>query len=649
MASRLGRCTRVHSRNVSAVRERHTPDPSVRFQASKRIETHGINPAARRPPDRAMNRTPRPSVSVSEYLLHAVSGWGTRVAFGTPQLQGSVLLGALNAATFSDEYPRFFIAHDARAACFMADGYARVSGSVGVCATGAPCASQAAAGLMFAKQDGVPLVLLTAGCSERSGQAGASREGDPSCLDSLELLTKVSSHIARIERPQALLPFLTRAAATLGGPRAGVVVLSLSSDMASKPISPESPPAFERPHIRAEPSDWHDCAQRLLKASRPLLFLGTGARRALEDPRDQRTSSSRLRRLITALERHAVPVVTSPRAKGIFPETHPLSLGCYGMAGNEWSRRYVNRGLDALTVVGSRLGQWTTGGWDRRLAPSGPFVHVDVDPQVPGLTYANTLGLTADAGAFLDHLIEQALHSEPCPSAAERRSRLETRVRSGPRWLGDAERASLAIPLKPQRLMSELQAVLNHHVACKAGVNLFCEKGNGLGWVWHHLVLEPPHRLWSTIRGGTSGWASCAVIGGKLAQPERPAIAILGEPALLVGGDEISSAAEQRVGAVWLVLAMASRQTGWTRNAADLCSWARSFGARAREVSLPGQLVRELGVALEAARDGQPQVLVSNIDPLERPDFPHLVTRDWLHDSGPREAGSGTMTSWMGD
>src|SRR5690606_19760797 len=125
------------------------------------------------------------------------------------------------------------------------------------------------------------------------------------------------------------------------------------------------------------------------------------------------------------------------------------------------------------------------------------------------------------------------------------------------------------------------------HAACKAGVNLFCDSGNGVGWVWHHLVLEPPHRLWSTTEVSASGWASGAAIGGKLARPDRPAIAICEESGLLAGGAEIGLAVERHLGVVWLV--MVARETGFTRDSIELCRFARSLGARARAIRLPGQ------------------------------------------------------------
>jgi acetolactate synthase-1/2/3 large subunit len=351
------------------------------------------------------------------------------------------------------------------------------------------------------------------------------------------------------------------------------------------------------------------------------------------------------------IERHALPVVTSPRAKGILPEACSMSLGGYGIAQNEWSRRYIHRGIDALTVVGSGLGQWTTGGWDRRLAPRGPLVHVDVRADVPGRNYAATSPVCADAAQYLDALIEYGLRTTPHRSAEPRRSSLIERVRQGSRWQDDTKRASLETPLKPQRVMSELQAVLSHHPECQAGVNLFCDVGNALGWAWQHLVLGLPHRFWCNTSMGALGWASGAVIGGKLARPSMPAIALLSEAALLMNGVEISAAVEQRVGAVWLVLSergmpsiepMPESSTaapcGWqspcSLGSANLLEFARSLGAPAVQVSEPGALVRSLGEALEAAaKVGLPQVLVIHVDPGEQPGFPHLLTRDWSRSS----------------
>jgi len=212
------------------------------------------------------------------------------------------------------------------------------------------------------------------------------------------------------------------------------------------------------------------------------------------------------------------------------------------------------------------------------------------------------------------------------------------------RWSGPGARLSDDVPIRPQRLMFEVQKVLDAHPLCQRGANIFCDVGNVLGWVWHHLTLSPPHRLWCNTTMGAMGWANGAVIGGKLAQPSRPALALLGDGALLMNGTELSTAARNSVGAVWVVLfdnamtmvaqGMAVTHTGsserdWHEEYGlgnpDLAGFCRALGAHAVDVHDPRDLGARLAEALEGSRAcAQPHVVVVHIDPSQRPPFPHL-------------------------
>jgi acetolactate synthase-1/2/3 large subunit len=270
--------------------------------------------------------------------------------------------------------------------------------------------------------------------------------------------------------------------------------------------------------------------------------------------------------------------------------------------------------------------------------------HVDVDAHVPGRAYPQSSGIVADASDYLDGLIAYAEACPPGPHVEARRSYLQARLRERPRWLQEGLRSSAARPLKPQRLMSELQHVLDHDPQCAAGVNLFCDVGNVLGWAWHHLVIGWPNSLFCNTTMGAMGWASGAVIGAKLGEPEKPALALVGDGALLMNGVEISSAAQAKVGAIWIVLydnsmSMVAQGMGVTHadlehrdwraeydlGSPDLAAFARSLGADAVDICGPGQLQHELGLALaRSERRSVPQVLVAHIDHEEKPPFEHL-------------------------
>jgi len=364
-----------------------------------------------------------------------------------------------------------------------------------------------------------------------------------------------------------------------------------------------------------------------LGGPRPLLLLGAGARQALDDPRDPAQSQARMQRLIEVVERHALPVVTSPRAKGIFPESHAMSLGCHGV-NNEWFTRYMRRGLTSLMVVGARPGRGVARGREFGLEPGAPVIHAAAGPAEPDDGFGDTTRVLADPAVFLDEFVRCASKLRPTRHADERQRALPDSVKRNERWSGRLERASLNTPLKPQRVMSELQAILSHHAVCKGGVNLFCEVGNALGWISEHLTLEAPHRFWCSARAGSAGWACGAVIGSKLADAQRPALAVLGQHALFAHAEELSEAVRHRVGAIWLVLNEVNREPTLGSSREDVSRLALELGAHVHEVRLPGALVRRFDDALNAAATHSlPQVLVVDVDGDEAPAVPHSSRR----------------------
>jgi acetolactate synthase-1/2/3 large subunit len=323
------------------------------------------------------------------------------------------------------------------------------------------------------------------------------------------------------------------------------------------------------------------------------------------------------------------------------------------MAGSEWLLRYLKAdtlwseqpAYDALLVIGSGLAQWATAGFDPALAPDGPMYQVDCDAAVFGRAYPNTTGIQGDASLALQRLIQLSANLEPTLFAEERGTFVKQTVKAVPAWLEAEARASQAHPILPQRVMAELQHTLDAPWALARGVNIFCDIGNSTGWVWHHLQIRPPHRAFFNTTMGSMGWASGAVLGGKLGDPNRFALAISGDGAFFMNGSEISTALQCRIPAVWLVLqddnmAMVTHgmsathqnppsASGWASHYAlgdsDLVAFAAGLGADAYAASAAGDVIELLpGLMRAAEMRRKPQVLVVRIDALATPPYPHL-------------------------
>jgi acetolactate synthase-1/2/3 large subunit len=179
-------------------------------------------------------------------------------------------------------------------------------------------------------------------------------------------------------------------------------------------------------------------------------------------------------------------------------------------------------------------------------------------------------------------------------------------------------------------------AELNRHM--QGTIDLYVDMGNCTGWANHCLWLSPPARIFVPCGLSTMGWSCGAVIGGKLARPERRALALLGDGALLMNGTEINTAAKYGIGVVYLVLnddslGMVNHgehlQTGhpladgyYALGNPDLVGFARSLGADAYAADTSKTLAAALAAAFTAADETRrPQVIVARIDPREVPPY----------------------------
>jgi acetolactate synthase-1/2/3 large subunit len=336
----------------------------------------------------------------------------------------------------------------------------------------------------------------------------------------------------------------------------------------------------------------------LAAAERPLLYLGGGARGAMEALGGE---------LAGLLERMAVPVATSPRAKGIFPEESELSLGVLGRAGSPRAARYLEEGVDVLVVVGSRLEGWERPGSGQMLR-ARTVVRVDARPVPAGQGPVPRLPVVADAASFLGGLVQHGRTAEP-PAAmrvALRRSALLRLRAEVPPVREPARPAAGPSPLPPQRAMAETNPSL------RGEVDLYVDAGSCADWATHCLRVSAPARFFLAPRGAAPGWSCGAVIGGKAARPERGAVALVDGAAFLVNGVEVNTATRHGVGAVYLVL---SEDGDGSPGCGGLAQLAEALGAAAYRVERAGQLARLLPAALSAAEAEQrPQVIVVRVD-----------------------------------
>jgi len=279
--------------------------------------------------------------------------------------------------------------------------------------------------------------------------------------------------------------------------------------------------------------------------------------------------------------------------------------------------------------------------YSKLLIPSDHFIQVDLDQSVIGRNFPVTQGIVADVGATVDVLCALARQGQPMPGPGldGRRTFINAIKASVAPWDNQKWRDSEAAPINPAALIR----VVNEEI--KRG-HVLIDAGNCVGWSLNYMVVDPPVSYHSALAMGPMGFAVGAVVGAKLGVPDQPCVAIVGDGAFMMHGAEVSTAAQNRIGAIWVVLydndlAMVSQGmeglfesptwAGYYKlGAPDLAKVAEGFGANAVAIK-PDQGPREfraaLRTALERAQAGEPQVIVAHIDTGPSPPYgwPDLV------------------------
>jgi len=589
-----------------------------------------------------------PTKTVAQLLLDYLKAEGVTKIFGIP---GGAVVWVMNELKKQSHGIDYVICRHETGAAYMADGFARVGNGLGVVlVTSGPGATNALTGAMNAQASNSSVLVITGEVPEKFFGMGYLQEGADAKLNIdviFQNAVQSSDLISNQSNFQTLFQQALRNARSL--PQRATHI-SLPNDIGGTPLT--SYPATIVPasyRARAACTDAKAVAatlQDLVHAKRPLIFLGNGSREALADPH-------RLAAFTHFVEHFGIPVMTTPNAKGIFPETHALSLRNYGMCGSAWAQLYMKPPTDpdhydVLVVLGSTLGELATSvvasdTYSRTLDPSKAFVQIDLDSSVIGRDFPITRGVIAEIGATLDELCEQARHLTPDRDAVAERKRAihEIKHQHAP-WADPAGPASEGAALHPAALIRVINEAVPHR-------HLLIDAGNCVGWSLNNLVVDPPLRYQSALAMGPMGFAVGAVVGAKMAAPDKHCIGIVGDGAFMMHGAEISTAAQNQVGAIWVVLndndlAMVSQGMGallppaaawddyYKLGAPDLVKFAEGLGAQAvavRHDQGASAMAKALANALAWAQSNRrPQVIVVHIDTKPMPPYgwPKLTT-----------------------
>jgi acetolactate synthase-1/2/3 large subunit len=566
--------------------------------------------------------------TVAAALLELLKLEGVERLFGIP---GGALIAMLSALKADGELT-YHLCRQESGAAYMADGYARVNGGLAVVlVTSGPGATNALTGAVNADASHVPMLVLTGEVKEQLFGRGYLQEGAGGTLDVVDVFRSAVGYSELIASPANVQELFASAMRRAWDAPRRATHLSLPGDVAASPaagfVLPPSPAAYRATSAPVDAEGVIAAVTALAAAERPALLLGSRCLGPLRDP-------ALLADLVAAVEHLALPVMTTPQAKGVFPESHALSLRNYGLAACRWPERYLAEPApyDALVVIGSTLGGLATGNWAPALVPDGPFIQIDEDPDVLGRAFPITRGVVGETGAVLRRFVTAALAATVDPRVAARRLQQITAIKNDTSPFADPdERVSDACPVTPQALARIVSETV------EPGSHIVVDAGNCVGWALHEMVIDPPTRVHSSLTMGPMGFATAAVVGVKLAAPEQTCVAFVGDGGFLMQVAEVATAAQYGVGAIWVVLAdhdltMVSQgmeavtgdagyddyyRIGWN----DLGTVAQGLGAAAYHAQTPHEAQDALDRAIAGARTGVPQVVVVEIDPAQAPPY----------------------------
>ena len=549
-------------------------------------------------------------MSASEAMVETLRVEGVTEIFG---IVGSAFMDALDL--FPAAGIRFIPVRHEQSAAHMADGYARVTGNVSVC-TGqnGPGITNMVTAIAAAWHAHSPVMVITPSAMTSDRGKDGFQEADQ--LPIFRTITKFQVQVPRADRIAESFRTAFRVALAEHGP----VQVDVPRDYLYHEVDvdiPSDPNAYRVAARGAGDEDALDRAADVLAAARnPIVLAGSGVTDC--------AGADEVRRVARLLN---APVATTYMHTDAYPSDDELAVGPLGYQGSKAAMRLVAE-ADVVFAVGTRLGgfgtlpQWGIDYWPKQ----AKIVQVDIDPFQVGRVRPLEVGIIGDAKAASKAVADrlEARLGGVKPDAA----RLEKIATAKKAWAEELDSLSSSdgAPISPRRALKELVAALPGNAIVTSDIGNICSTANA------YVRFNTPRSYLPALGFGNCGFAYPAALGAKVAAPDRPVVAIIGDGAWGMSLHEVMTAVEEDLPVVACVFnnqqwgaekknqidfyddRFVGANIGREIGGFDFAEIARAMGANGIRVTDP----RELRDAYAGAiASGRPSVVEIMVDPEE--------------------------------